>query len=503
MAAKWNIPIPPVPGPERPSITDAEYVDAIRAFPPSKFIPAICEVTAQFETGEWAHEFGKQTVTVWALADMARVSLAHSNETRSKIPTQYDVLRCAANYMAISDPDLMEGGPGSFERFFLRIAGEQLVWQTSPFMELSRTTALWETPPARPLKVMKPGWDIDLLGCTLSDYRLLGEFVFSVSASHHGHFNEAIFAMPEMQRVLGTLTPDQASAVYRQHFLQTPDDFRTLVGKNNRPAPYRRMTYNPLADKPVIRCGGPDDYVPIPLLMMRKVTPLGLYYTGIKRWGNDFSTELGYIFEPYLGRHLKHCRGADVYPEIKYGPPATRRDSVDFIVVTPKAVVLIDAKSIRPTESVRTGDDRAADELKRMLRKGVDQLEETEAAIASGVAEFAHIPTDRPRVGLLVTITDFNVATNAPIRTFAGLESDFPYVIASMGDIEQAVVHADDFGEIVLKAALADPWTGNTLRSQFVADGRIDNPILDAAWENSLTSARLDAAAASEAASGG
>lgn len=483
MAAKWHIPIPPRPDPDRPPVTDAEYVQRIRAFPPSKFIPAICEVSAQFETGKWVHQFGKQTVTAPALADMARVSLAHSNESRSKIPTVYDVLRCAANYMALDDPDLRLGGPGAFERFFLRIAGEQLVWQTSPFMELSRTTALWATPPARPVTVMKPGWDVELLGCTLSDYRLLGEFVFFVSSSQHAHFNEVFFKIPEMQPLLGTLTPEQASDVYRRHFLQTADHFRAAVGKNNRSAPYRRMTFNPLNDKPVIRCGGGDDYVPVPLLMVRKVTPLGLYYTGVKRWGNDFATDLGYIFEPYLGRHLKQCRGADVHPEIKYGPAATRKDSVDFIVVTPTAVVLIDAKSIRPTEAVRTGDACAANELKRMLRKGVDQLEETEAAIASGVREFANIPTDRPRVGLLVTITDFNVATNAPIRTFAGLESDFPYVIASMGDVEQAVVNADDFGEIVLKAATADPWTGNTLRSQFVTGGRIDNPILDAAWQ--------------------
>jgi hypothetical protein len=119
-----------------------------------------------------------------------------------------------------------------------------------------------------------------------------------------------------------------------------------------------------------------------------------------------------------------------------------------------------------------------------------DQLEATDAAIASGAPEFANIPTDRPRVGLLVTITDFNVATNAPIRAFGGLESDFPFVIASMGDVEQAVVNADDFGEIVLNAAMADAWTGNTLRSQFVAGGRVDNPILDAAWEDSMTSSR-------------
>jgi hypothetical protein len=372
VAAKWHIPIPPLPGPDRPPTTDAEYVHMIRAFPPSKFIPAICEVSAQFETGKWVHHFGEQMVIAPALADMARVSLAHGNENRSKVPTEYDVLRCAANYQALDDPDLREGAPGAFERFFLRIASEQLVWQTSPFMELSRTTALWETPPIRPVTVMKPGWDVDLLGCSLSDYRLLGEFVFFVSSTHHAHFNEVIFKMPEMQRLLGTLTPDQASDVYRRHFLQTADDFRVAVGKNNRPAPYRRMTFNPLIDKPVVRCGGADDYVPVPLLMMRKVTPLGLYYTGIKRWGHDFADDLGYIFEPYLGRHLKHCRGADVYPEIKYGPAATRLDSIDWFVVTPTAVVLIDAKSVRPTEAVRTGGDGAADELKRMLRHGVD-----------------------------------------------------------------------------------------------------------------------------------
>ena len=55
--------------------------------------------------------------------------------------------------------------------FLLRKAFEQLVFQQSNFHELGRSAALFEqTAPPRALKVIQPGWDQQLFGCSLSQY---------------------------------------------------------------------------------------------------------------------------------------------------------------------------------------------------------------------------------------------------------------------------------------------------------------------------------------------
>lgn len=467
------------------AVSDSDYCQLVRKFPPSKFLPELCAVSAEIALGEWHVRIGGRLVTNWAVADLARVSLAHSNENRRGSPTMDDVMRCVGAFSNLDDPDARTGQPDWFERFFLRIASEQLDYQFTPKYEMSRIRAMCETSTVKPLKVMLPGWDLELLGCALGDYLAVGEFLLYSHKPNRGQFSASFFGHPELAGMLGSLSAEEASTVYESNFVQEAKGFREAVRPNDRPSPYRHLTYNPLLRWPAVRGLGAMDYLPVASLVIRKMSPLGIYYQGMERFGVAFANDMGTIFEQYVGRQLRLCRDVEVYPETRYGSKKDGHDSVDWIVVSSSAVILVEAKSVRPTEPVRMGGSAAVGELQRMLTKGTRQIDETSAAIERGRPEFRDIPKDLPRVGLLVTLGDFHVQNAAPVRSYTGLSPGTPTVIASIADLEHAVVGTDDIGRFVADVVSGDPVGGNSLRGAFSGLEYVDNPILQAAWEAS------------------
>lgn len=158
-----QVPIPPSllaqPARKHEAVSDADYCQMVRAFPTSAFLHELCDLSADLMAGEWELRVGPYLVTPWALADMARVSIAQSSEFRRGIPTRQSVLRCANAYTQIDDPDLRRGDPDAFERFFLRTASQQLDFQSGPIHEIARTALLCSTNPKKSLEVMVDGWD--------------------------------------------------------------------------------------------------------------------------------------------------------------------------------------------------------------------------------------------------------------------------------------------------------------------------------------------------------
>lgn len=475
----------PLPRGRAAAVSDGDYCQLVRRFPPSAFIPELCAISAELELGEWHAHIDGRLVTNWALADLARVSVAHSNEHRRAHPNRKDVLRCLGTFSNLDDPDARIGRPDWFERFFLRIASQQLDFQFTPKYEVARIAAMCSTPTIKPLEVMLSGWDHEMLGCSLGEYLAVGEFLLYSHKPNLGQFDTAFFGHPQLDGIFDGLTARAAGEIYETHFVQDVAQFRAAVRPHDRPAPYRQFTYNPLLNRPAIRGLGRMDYVPVAALVIRKMSPLGVYYMGLDHYGEAFARDMGTIFEQYVGRNLRLCPGAQVIPEITYGSKKHRRTSVDWIVVTPTAVLLVEAKSVRPTEQVRLGGPSAVKDLQRMLQKATVQIDKTSAAITQGLPEFKDIPCDRPLVGLIATLGDFHVQNAAPIRRYTGIDPDTPTVVTSIADIEHAVVGADDIAQFVLGVATDDAANGNSLRGAFRSLNKADNPILQQAWESS------------------
>jgi len=100
--------------------------------------------------------------------------------------------------------------------------------------------------------------------------------------------------------------------------------------------------------------------------VIRKISPVGLWYTGFDRWGNSFSEDVGDLFEQYVGRVLRTIADAQVYPEIAYDPDGDKR-SVDWIILWDNVVLLVEVKSTRSTQSIRMGTAHGWTDLKGRL----------------------------------------------------------------------------------------------------------------------------------------
>jgi hypothetical protein len=104
--------------------------------------------------------------------------------------------------------------------------------------------------------------------------------------------------------------------------------------------------------------------------MLDRITPAGLYFIGLEQFGSAFTDSLGVMFQNYVGAQLALLEHATVVPEITYGKSSEK--TVDFFVITPDVVVLVEVKAARPIRVTRLGEpDGDEDTAKRSATPSV------------------------------------------------------------------------------------------------------------------------------------
>ncbi|MGH3775503.1 MAG: hypothetical protein ACRDRR_07160 [Pseudonocardiaceae bacterium] len=259
---------------------------------------------------------------------------------------------------------------------------------------------------------MSPGWPERLLGCRLEEYVGAAILLLTGALKNAGTFDLEWLTQPQFEEVTREIPADVLRAVIEKQYMATRDQLRTRqqeaegrIGVPDRD--YRRFGFNPLSSRPVVAGLADTLVIPVPGFIVRRASPLGIYYTGMDKWGSGFSEDLGELFEVYVGRQLDLLPDARVLPEIAHGRKESAL-SVDWFAVFDDCVVLIEVKSTRPTEPVRLADGRAGDELRRMLGHAVNQLNTSAGRVRSGQPGFEEVPSDRPMVGLVVTMEPFH-----------------------------------------------------------------------------------------------
>jgi hypothetical protein len=461
---------------------DSNFVARVRRHKPSSLVPLIAQAGAKYwNKNSWLDSPYKK-FTPWALADIARVSLVQGNEHRQDA-TIDDLLWCANDYMAIADPELSASESGSMDGFLLRKASEQLVFQQSNFHELGRSASLFEqTTPARQPKVIQPGWDEALFGCRLSQYVGIGFIVHTCAAKNQGRFSTAWFDDPALEPITSQIPADLMRDVVEREFIGSTTFFRDQRDSTTA-SPYRRFTYNPLLGRPIVSGIGTELLVPVPGQVIRKVSPLGIWYSGFARWGNPFAEDVGDLFEQYVGRQLRTIPGAQVHPEIIYAKGEKR--SVDWIVVCDKAVLLVEVKSVRPTDPVRLGSPAAWGELAKKLGHAYEQIAVTEQLIAAGQSEFSQIPQNLPRLGLIVTMEPFAFTNAQPIRDRYGASVTIPTAVCWSEELEWVLMLKDQTIDTYLLGLLTDPAkAGYDISADLVGIELGRSAVLDDAWDS-------------------
>lgn len=247
------------------------------------------------------------------------------------------------------------------------------------------------------------------------------------------------------------------------------------------PSISRRFTFNPLIDTPVVSGLGPDLLMPIPDYMIWKPTPSGLSYTGLAKWDQAFTRDLGKLFEAYVGRHLHLLPDAQVHPEIPYRKPKKQwGKSVDWIVIFPNFVLLVEAKAKRSTQALRSGDEGAAAALQQTFNEANDQLDKTFDLITARAPELAHIPADCLIVGIVVTLEDFHVANSALHLPMYSPSTRLPTLAVSMDELEGIVCLGSAAEAFLREQTSTAPGVYANLRMALSKHKIPTNPILAA-----------------------
>jgi hypothetical protein len=482
-------------------LSEEEYRQRVRRHRPSSLLPLIAAAAARYGRPErpqsWLASPYKK-YTPWALADAARVSLAYGTEKGRSDAAEDDLLRILAAYSSLKDPTLFSDDADAvrLRDFMMRTSGEQLVWQAQEFNSLARTAALYlHTPfPARrrPRHITQ-GWDTEVFGCSLADYVGTTQLIWAAALNGAGRFDpKAIYAGPDGPRFTATVGQDTVEEVTARHFVidiaafkeaerQSVARLKDLAGPGA--GLYRRFAYNPLTGRPVVSgFVGPGLLCPSPSLVYRKATPVGIYHTGKEYFGPGFLEETGYLFEEYIGRQLRLFPDAEVFGEITYTERKNERQSVDWIVVFDDLVLLVEVKSMMPTEASRLGLEQGVSETDKKLSRAYRQVNVTSALIGAQHPQFAHIPADRPRQALIATLEPLPVP-NAHLPHPDLPAPELPIVVASAHEIEGLAALADTTPASLLLDRAADPQRSTWAISDCLTGRETRrNPVLDQGW---------------------
>lgn len=363
------------------SIRDAEYVARVRRHSPSSLIPLLADIASQYwERDSWLKSPYKK-FTPWALADIARVSLISGNEHRSTA-TVDDLLQCAAAYVSVNDPELSGHDADSVTGFLLRITAEQLSYAQTPYNEVGRTAALFAAHQA--------------VEDTESHHRRLGGSTFRLHPQSvcrngvlrpggRGKERRAVLGRVVQQSISCGDNSRDASRTPSCHHRKELREGCCVISNEQTEEPGRCLP--PLYLQPTsgqARClgnssrtAGSSSRTAVPQDQPKR----RVLRRRAEHWGNSFTDDVGDLFEQYIGRQLATIPNAQVHPEILYDNGSKR--SVDWIVVCDDVVILVEVKSVRPTEAVRRlgKTSEAGAELRRMLGRAYKQLEKSDALI--------------------------------------------------------------------------------------------------------------------------
>lgn len=462
-----------------------EFVQACRSFRPSDLIPAIARVSASLGEPPYLDEV-KLKLPPWGLAVAARESFLYGNEHRSKAITpgaMDDLMR--RFFHSEARPVSQPGDDGFLLSLLTPVLYEQFPWQESIFEELARSHAmLIEGLDSVDAEVISEAALEELLGAPLGE-AIGATFVLQVGAYQNGGTFDSGWLDQENFKDVLALYPRRIIEAAAWRLTATRAEFKDdYKQKSHGDKNLARYDYNPLVRTPFVTLSDETTVAPSPRLIMRTVTPGGLYYPGLDRYGTAFTRDLGRLFEHYIGRNLRLINGAEVHGEVVYGHD---QKSVDWFVVLPGLTILIECKLKRLGLSARAGDASLFDDMAKSVMKAHRQLARTVEKLADRTPEFGHIPSDRPILGMIVSAEPtYTGAAYLVERQAASIRdsrlSDIPVAVLSARELEMLVTHGADVEQIILER-LGQHVSGTAFALGDIGsrEGR-KNELLEDAW---------------------
>ena len=435
-----------------------DFVQRVRRHRPSELLQAIAIANIGIAPGGMWDPTVSRHLYPWSLAVAARESLRVGNEHRDPGITGLDLVQITHKHHNLYDPLVDDNDALAF---LIRIAYEQFPFQEPLFYGLSRSRLLFEraSPEARAKLRLVVGdfWERSL-GLPL-DTLFVSGFLFGIGATeNHGLFDLDWYRQPNFAPISVVMSEADAEAAMVTLYGATRDELRDLCS-TYKPG-YERVAFNPLQARPFVLTRGRRFLAPVPQFVLWRASAPALYYIALEKLPDadkrTFTDDVGTLFEDYVVRQARQLPIESVDPEIEYSGGKT----TDAILVWPDFILVVEAKATRLSQESRMGGATLRGELDRTLGRALEQIEQTAKLIKDREPAVAHIPSDRPIDGLVVTLEPYYVPELA--REFEGrYPSKLPVAVTSIGEFERFVADA-----------MAEPLTRTEMET-LVSDNRM------------------------------
>jgi hypothetical protein len=423
-------------------------------------------------------------VTPFALGGVVRTALTVGNEHRTRRLRPQDLVELCGYYANLEEPEFgRDPGPDRLRHVFNHLAYEQFGYQMSEMESIGRTLVLLSDHSTGCSGApTSDDWRTEL-GVTLEEFMRIGFLMHAAGLDNQGWIDRALLEDEALSAIMAPLNSDHVLDTIDRWFAASLDELRA-AGRHSEVSEAEKWSLSPLVAKPVV--GLPDGryVIPWPRLVLDRITPTGLYFIGLDAFGTTFTDALGTMFENYVGSQLALLRDASIRPEIVYDKSTSR--SVDYFVVTPEVVVLVEVKAARPIWATRLGAPVGDEDTAKKVGYAFEQIERTATLLREADPAFVSIPADRPLRGLVVTLEPFHLVNSRFYRDVL-VQPSIPTTVASSHELEgtiAALLSATDTG-IRLHNALTPDGPGKATKLGDAAAGLPNNPNppLDDAWQ--------------------
>lgn len=475
------------------SPTWTQFRSAVQQFDRDSLLIQAAAASATIERGQLTERAKLQGVTPWSIADVARTALAWGSTHNRRADSRMLIRLCNWNarlvdQATISDP----GDPEVLARVLARVMFEQFPAQRAVAAEIARSLLLYgpraQHPPGFAPEAMKPGWFERVTnGLTLDDYIESVFLIATETSRRNGGFDPEWYKGSSFKGLGDIISYRVIRRTFVEHLLTTVSEFNDTNRKfqDHLPGALKKFAFNPLTDKPFIDNLGEVAIAPCVQHIIAKAQPAAIYHLARRVLGDEFTRDLGPVFQHYTGRQLGVVEGRrEVIPEVRYNQRKDSFDSCDWFLDLPGLLVLIECKARQPIEEVRTGTDDWLRTVKDSVGKGIRQINRSDKHIAAISAEAPQIDASKPRVGLVITLEPFYLDQNWLVWDELPA-SDMPVGVISISDLESLVLlDADELATALRSAADSARQNIMLLAPALAATADRENELLTSTYDS-------------------
>ena len=466
----------------RTSITYSEFIQKVRRYRPVDLLEAV----AAFNCGVSEPEHGSRVwleASPWGLAKIAKEAiLSGSRHFREpKEITVQEILDLHRFFANTSDRDSNLDEESIGRQILLQHSYEQFVYGSYDHDAWARSLAVLHFTPIRHPEIkFDSGFIFNLFGMPIAEavngLWLMGQ----VCRLNRGIWMDDILSANGMDEIL-RFTSEATLIALRKQISLDIEGYKLLaeMSGESRTSPYRRWDENPLVAYPLVDLEDGRFVAPQYRLVSKLASPNALAYRGLGKIGADFTSQIGPIFQEYVGDQLRLMRGTQIGGEFKYSVGRQEYDSIDWFVKLPGLTLLIEVKAARPNLSVRSGREDVKEAYVPALAKAYKQIATTFGHIQAKHPAFIDFADADNFIGVVVTLEPFYLA-NSGLFSDARNEYGLPILYASAAELEELVLMEPETLSECLKKIANDPELSkqdlvNSARDYFTD---IQNPLI-------------------------